>query len=206
MRWMDLCGILSEARNPAIPASRAMRQPSLQLIGGRQPRDIGLQSLSQMGVRCVGRVLGANSNTLGLSADLGREMKRASDRCARLLERIDTAIADNGIVAPESHDFRPPEFTGEEPTELDLEASGIRTIVWATGFRRSYPWLDLPVLDADGELCHSGGITEIPGLYALGLPFMRRRNSTFIDGVGADARELSAHLSVFLGQSPAAAA
>ena len=60
-------------------------------------------------------------------------------------------------------------------------------MVWATGYRRSYPWLNLPVLDAQGEIMNEGGICPPPGLYALGLSFMRRRNSSFIDGVGADA-------------------
>ncbi len=206
MRWMDLCGILNEARDPAIPTSRAMRQPSLQLIGGRPSRDIGLGILRDAGIRCVGRVLGADGNRLALSGDLGREMERAGERCAKVLHRIDAAIAENSIRAPERRDFNPPRLSGDEPTELDLARDGIRTVVWATGFRRAYPWLDLPVLDEGGELRHSGGITDIPGLYALGLPFMRRRNSTFIDGVGADARDLAAHLSVFLGQSAAAAA
>jgi putative flavoprotein involved in K+ transport len=77
---------------------------------------------------------------------------------------------------------------------LSLESAGIRTVVWATGFRRSYPWLEIPVLDERGEIRHRGGITEWPGLYVLGLQFLRRRKSTFIDGVGKDAFELAEHL------------
>jgi putative flavoprotein involved in K+ transport len=77
---------------------------------------------------------------------------------------------------------------------LELAAEGIGTVLWATGYRREYPWLRVPVLDERGELKHDGGITAEPGLYALGLHFMRRRNSNFIDGVGADAVELAAHI------------
>jgi len=80
------------------------------------------------------------------------------------------------------------------PATLDLGATGIRTVVWATGYRREYPWLHVPVLDDRGELRHEGGITPEPGLYALGLYFMRRRNSSFLDGVGADAAELAHHI------------
>ena len=82
---------------------------------------------------------------------------------------------------------------------LDLDREGIRTIVWATGFRRDYAWLRVPVFDAHGEIRETGGVTDVPGLYALGLPFMRRRNSAFIDGVGADARDIVRHLAAHIG-------
>ena len=77
--------------------------------------------------------------------------------------------------------------------------------MWATGFRREYPWLDVPVLDGRGEIVHDGGVTPWPGLYALGLPFMRRRKSTFLDGFGADAAELADHLACHLAVGAAAA-
>ena len=65
-------------------------------------------------------------------------------------------------------------------------------MLWATGFRRDYVWLHVPaVLDAEGEILHRGGVTPSPGLYVLGLRFLRRRGSNFLDGVGADAAELA---------------
>lgn len=73
-----------------------------------------------------------------------------------------------------------------------------RTVLGATGFTRRYPWLSVPVLDERGEIRHNGGITSSPGLYVLGLLFLRRRNSSFIDGVGADALELAAHIAARL--------
>jgi putative flavoprotein involved in K+ transport len=79
-----------------------------------------------------------------------------------------------------------------------LRDAGIRTVVWATGFRRLYPWLKVPVLDASGEIRHQGGVTPSPGLYVIGLYFLRRRKSSFIDGVGRDALELTAHLTALL--------
>ena len=80
-------------------------------------------------------------------------------------------------------------------TELDLRAAGIATIVWATGYRRDYSWLDVPVLDQRGELVQTGGVTAAPGLYVVGLRFQSRRNSNFIDGVGHDARTVVEHLT-----------
>ena len=67
----------------------------------------------------------------------------------------------------------------------------IHTVIWATGYRRAYPWLHVPVFDAHGEITHTGGITPEAGLYVLGLNFQRRRNSSVIDGVGHDARAIA---------------
>ena len=72
--------------------------------------------------------------------------------------------------------------------------------MWATGYRSEYPWLAVPVLDAKGAVRHDGGVTPAPGLYLMGSTFLRRRKSTFIDGVDDDARELGTHLCDYLGQ------
>ena len=82
--------------------------------------------------------------------------------------------------------------------QLDLRSGEIRTIVWATGFRPDYRWLDVPVLDPKGQLRHDGGVVDGPGLYALGLPVLRRRKSTFIHGIEDDAREVVGHLGQYL--------
>ena len=89
---------------------------------------------------------------------------------------------------------------------LDLAAERIRTVVWATGYRRDYGWLRLPVFDRTGEIAHRGGVTAVPGLFAIGLPFLRRRSSTFIDGVGRDAEALAPVIAAHLGRPRALAA
>src|SRR5262249_49573409 len=78
---------------------------------------------------------------------------------------------------------------------IDLHDSRIRTVIWATGYRPDYSWLDVPVLDRKGRIRHDGGVVAAPGMYVLGLPFIRRRKSSFIDGAGDDAADLAAHLS-----------
>ena len=82
--------------------------------------------------------------------------------------------------------------------QLDLRSGEIRTILWATGFRPDYRWLDVPVLDAKGQLRHDGGVVDSPGLYALGLPVLRRRRSTFLCGIEDDAREVIGELGGYL--------
>ena len=81
---------------------------------------------------------------------------------------------------------------------LDLRSGEIRAILWTTGFEPDYRWLDVPVVDAKGRLCHDGGVVDSPGLYALGLPVLRRRKSTFIHGIEDDAREVIDHLNGYL--------
>ena len=81
---------------------------------------------------------------------------------------------------------------------LDLRSGEIRTILWATGFRPDLSWLDVPVFDRKGRIRHDGGVTASPGLYLIGMPFLRRRKSSFIDGAAADAADLSDHLARYL--------
>ena len=93
------------------------------------------------------------------------------------------------------------------PLGIDLTSGDIRTIVWATGFRPDYSWLDLPVLDRKGLIRHDGGVVvDAPGMYLMGMPFLRRRKSTLIDGAGDDAEDLSLHLASYLDDRVAALA
>ena len=82
---------------------------------------------------------------------------------------------------------------------INLERAGIASVVWATGYRPDYSWLDLPVFDRKGKLSHTGGVVDAaPGVYALGLTFLRRRSSSFIHGADADAADLAEHLTAWL--------
>jgi len=120
----------------------------------------------------------------------------------RLLDTFDEWAAKNGLgnAVDPRHRPEPTRVEASPPLVVDFAREGIRTIVWATGLRPDYSWLEVPVLDPKGNICHDGGVvTEAPGLYVMGLPFLRRRKSSLIDGVGDDARDLSAHLAEYLG-------
>jgi putative flavoprotein involved in K+ transport len=118
----------------------------------------------------------------------------------RLLDTIDEWAA----TSPDASNFAPPERFERtrihEPPSLGLNLADrdIRTIVWATGFRPDYSWLDIPVLDRKGQIRHDGGVVESPGVYVLGLPFLRRRKSSFIHGIEDDARHITEHLANYL--------
>jgi putative flavoprotein involved in K+ transport len=96
--------------------------------------------------------------------------------------------------------FEPTRVPPSPRWQIDLRHGEFQAIVWATGFRPDYRWLHIPVVDEKGSLRHDGGVvTDAPGLYALGLPVLRRRKSTFIHGIEDDARDivdqLAAHLA-----------
>jgi putative flavoprotein involved in K+ transport len=110
-----------------------------------------------------------------------------------------SGVLDNGAPAVE---LEPTRIGNGVPLGLDLGSGEIRTIVWATGYRPDYSWLKVPVLDRKGQLQHDGGVVA-PGLYALGLPFLRRRKSSFMHGAGDDVRDLSNHLLTYLDQCAA---
>lgn len=199
MEWLDVTGALSETRDPTVSNARTLHHPSLQLVGSTPQRDISIGSLVKMDVRPISRVLGAEGGKLLLSGDLKSEIETADIRTKALLSQIDAYIQLAGLSAPANHPIPQPGFVPDRHETMDLDRAGIRTIVWATGFRRDYAWLKVPVLNPQGEIRQEGGITTMPGLYTLGLPFMRRRNSAFIDGVGQDARDITNHLAAFIG-------
>ena len=118
----------------------------------------------------------------------------------RLLDAFDEWARTHGrdaeVGPPER--FPPTRVPSSTRLRLDLGSGEIAAIVWATGFRPDYGWLDVPVIDAKGQLRHEGGVVDSPGLYALGLPVLRRRKSTFIYGIEDDAREVIDHLTRYL--------
>ena len=149
-----------------------------------------------MGVELVGRWAAVRDGRALFSGGLRNVFALADLKLERLLDAFDewarTSRADADVGPPER--FAPTEVPASPRWQLDLRSGEIRTIVWATGFRPDYSWLDVPVLDAKGQLRHDGGVVDSPGLYALGLPVLRRRKSTFIHGIEDDAREVIDHL------------
>ena len=103
---------------------------------------------------------------------------------------------DAEVDAPER--FEPTRMPASSRLHLNLGSGEIRSIVWATGFHPDYSWLDVPVVDRKGHLRHDGGVVDAPGLYAIGLPVLRRRKSTFIHGAEDDARDVVEHLAGYL--------
>ena len=198
MWWLDRAGVLHETMDQVYDVDISRDQPSLQLVGRPDHATLDLLILQEKGVRVVGRLMDADGHRVRLADDLIRTTVAADVKLAALLQRLDQFAERSGIgeAVDPPEPFTPiwPAFAQAPPT-LDLRAEGIHSVVWATGYRREYPWLKVPVLDRRGEIRHTGGVTDHPGLYVIGLHFLRRRHSNFIDGVGADAFALSGHVA-----------
>ncbi len=205
--WMDVTGLNDERYDQVENLRRARSLASFQLAGYADRRDVDLNALTSLGVKLMGRLAGIQNGKAQFSGSLRNLCELADLKLNRLLKLIDEWAAENGVrgAVDPPHRPEPTRVDASPPLGLDFGRSGIRTIIWATGFRPDYSWLDLPVLDYKGNIRHDGGVvTEAPGLYVLGLPFLRRRKSTLMDGAGDDARDLSAHLASYLGVRSAA--
>ncbi len=200
--WMDATGLNDERYDQVENLRRARNLSSFQIAGYADRRNVDLNALTSIGVKLVGRLAGIRDGKAQFSGSLRNLCELADLKLNRLLGTIDEWAAENGLsdAVDPPHRPEPTRVEASPPLGLDFGHSGIRTIVWATGFRPDYSWLDVPVLDHKGNIRHDGGVvTEAPGLYVMGLPFLRRRKSSLIDGVGDDARDLSAHLAAHLG-------
>jgi putative flavoprotein involved in K+ transport len=195
--WMDQCGILNERYDEVEDIARGRRLPSSQLVGSNDRQFLDLNTLTDQGAKITGRLMGVNNGVAQFSGSLRNVVALADLKMKRLLNSIDEYIADQSDIAP-AEQFDDTQLDENPLLTLDLEASSIRTIIWATGFKPDYSWLDVPVLDRKGQLKHDGGIVESPGLYVLGLPLMRRRKSSFIFGIEDDARDITDHLFSYL--------
>ena len=198
--WMDASGVWDQRYDEVDDLTRARSLPSPQLVGTPERTALDLNALASMGVELVGR-WGTVRDGHGLfSGGLRNVFSLADLKMQRLLDTFDDWARTQGragAVGPPER-FAPTRVPESTRLQLDLRSGEIRAIVWATGFRPDYGWLDVPVVDAKGQLRHAGGVVDSPGLYALGLPVLRRRKSTFIYGTEDDAREVIDHLARYL--------
>jgi putative flavoprotein involved in K+ transport len=198
--WMDASGVWDQRYDELEDLTRARRLPSPQLVGTPERTTLDLNALTSMGVELVGRWGMVRDGGALLSGGLRNMFSLADLKMRRLLDTFDEwarASGRDAEVGPPER-FAPTRVPASARLQLDLGSGEIRTIVWATGFRPDYGWLDVPVTDAKGQLRHEGGVVDSPGLYALGLPVLRRRKSTFIYGIEDDAREVIDHLAGYL--------
>jgi putative flavoprotein involved in K+ transport len=131
------------------------------------------------------------------SGGLASLVANADLKQARLLRRIDDFVSASGL----DRDVGP--VTVPAPTRLhhvatELDLAPFSTVVWATGYRPTYEWLDAAAFGRSRKVVHDGGVARLPGLYLMGLPFMRRRRSNLIGGMRLDAADLAGHLRGFL--------
>lgn len=195
--WMQASGVWDQRYDEVDDLERARRLPSPQLLGSADRETLDLNALTEQGVELVGRWADLRDGVALFSGGLRNTFTLADLKLTRLLDGFDdwasTTRPDAELAPPER--YEPTRAPTSARLQLDLRSGEIRTIVWATGYRPDYQWLDVPVLDQRGRLRHEGGIVASPGLYALALPVLIRRKSTFIHGIEDDAREVVGHLA-----------
>ncbi len=194
--WMDATGIWDERYDAMEDLTRARRLPSPQLVGTPERSTLDLNALADLGVELVGRWTTVRDGVALFSGGLRNVFSLADLKLRRLLDAFDAWAVESGradeVEAPERH--QPTRVPADARWRLDLRSGEIASVVWATGSRPDYRWLDVPVVDPKGQLSHQGGIVDGHDLYALGLPVLRRRRSTFLNGIEDDAREVITHL------------
>lgn len=204
--WLDAIGALDESLDEVEDLARVRRTPSPQLIGGPDPVDV--EALHHLDVEIVGRLADIRDGHVLFSGGLAHLCQSADLKLGRLLDRIDLWAVERIPGADLLPIVRPSAtpLPVAPRLNLDLGSGEIASIVWATGFGPEHTWLrDLPVFDRRGRLIHDAGVvTGAPGLYVLGLPFLRRRRSLQISGAGPDARDIAQHLGRHLRHSAAA--
>ena len=170
---------------------RARHVPSPQLVGTPGREDLDLNALTAQGASLVGRLAAVNGSTASFSGSLRNVCNLADLKLKRLLNTIDQWAGED-----EGPRREPTRVDEHPPVLIDLVGEGFDTVLWATGFRADYSWLNVPVLDRKGEIRHEGGVVvQSPGLYRIGLNFLRRRKSSFIHGAEDDARDVIDHLA-----------
>ena len=201
--WMCAAGVMDDRYDEQDDIARARNVPSLQLAGSAEGRKtVDLNLLTSLGVRLVGRLAGIHDGRAQFSGSLRNLCEMSDLKMNRLLDRLDEWAIQSGLDGdtPPPHRFDPTRVGDSPPLGLDLTNGEIKSVLWATGYRPDYSWLEVPVLDRKGRIKHDGGVVESPGLYVMGIPFLRRRKSALIDGAGDDARDLSTHLARYLDQ------
>jgi putative flavoprotein involved in K+ transport len=170
------------------------------LVGTPERTTLDLNALSAAGVELVGRLADLRDGRALFSGGLRNMFALADLKMDRLLDTFDewarTHRQADAVAPPER--FEPTRMPPSARLAIDLRSGEIGSVVWATGFHPDYSWLQVPVVDRKGHLRHDGGVLEAPGLYAIGLPVLRRRRSSFIHGAEDDARELIDHLAGYL--------
>lgn len=188
--WLGEIGFLERP----VEDESARSSASVHVSGRDGGKDLNLRAFGRDGVRLVGRVERAEGSRLGFTDDVPERLEAADLVAANLEQAIDSYIDERGIDAPPPDDV-PIEWTpNETPDEVDLAAADIGSIVWATGYRLEFSWIDAEVFDKRGSPIQQRGVTGAPGLYFIGLPLMYTPGSSLFWGVGADAGYIVDHI------------
>jgi putative flavoprotein involved in K+ transport len=199
VEWLHLMGYYDLPVHEH-PLREGVRDKTNHYVTGRDGgRDIDLRQRALEGMELYGRLLDVSGHRLMFDDDLAQCLDQADRVSDSIRTSIDAFIAKKGISAPQEPRYRPVWAPPRERVELDYRAAGITAIVWCIGFRTDYGWIDLPVFNGRGQPAHVRGVTPVPGVYFLGLPWLYTWGSGRFSGIARDAGYLAEHIEARVG-------
>lgn len=192
--WLDDMGHYDKSIDEFDDAGAVRMRVNHYVTGRDGGRDIDLRAFARDGMRLYGRLTAISGTDLEFADDLKVNLDRADAVAEGIKDAIDTHITAHGIDAPTEPRYVPVWEPDEQPRALDLEAAGITSVIWSTGFRRDHRWIEAPVFDGRGYPMHWRGATSTPGLHFLGLPWQYSWGSGRFEAVGRDAEFLADHI------------
>ena len=185
--WSDKLGIYDRTVDQ-LPSPRAKFAGKPHISGTRGGHTLNLHQFARDGVVLLGHLQGVAGGSIRLAPDLHDNLASADQHEADFTKAVDAYVAATGMAAPqETLPSLRDGFAVPLLAELDLAAAGISTVIWATSYRFDFSIVRLPVLDADGYPIQKRGVTDCPGLFFVGLPWLHNAKSGLIYGVGDDA-------------------
>ncbi|MVU78418.1 MSMEG_0569 family flavin-dependent oxidoreductase [Nocardia sp. ET3-3] len=179
------------------PGGLGKRENTNHYVTGRDGgRDIDLRQFAREGMALYGRMAHIDGSTAYFEPSLARSLDAADAVADGIKDSIDAYIARENISAPSESRYVPVWRPEHEPTEVDLEAQGITSVVWSVGFRTDYRWLHVGVFDGEGHPCHNRGVTAVPGLYFLGLPWLHTWGSGRFAAIARDAEYVAERIAI----------
>lgn len=174
------------------PLGMATREKTNHYLTGRDGgRDIDLRAFARDGMRLYGRLTDFRDREMSFAPTLAASLDSADAVADGIKDAIDAHIAAEGIAAPIEPRYVPVWRPPAEPDRLDLAAAGVTTVIWANGYRPDWRWVRVPVFDGAGHPRHHRGVSPVPGLYFLGLPWLHTWGSGRFASVARDARYLA---------------
>ncbi|MEM7472294.1 MAG: NAD(P)/FAD-dependent oxidoreductase [Pseudomonadota bacterium] len=193
--WLGVLGIW----NMDTPAP-GTEHVTIAVSGAHGGKTVDFRRLAERGITLLGMSAGYEGGVLTFANDLKANLDAGDANYLSLLEAADTYVENNGLdLAPEPDAWvipEDPECVINPVRSLDLQAEGVSTVIWATGFRFDYSWLHADALDDNGKPIHQRGVSKVPGLYLVGLPWQSRRGSSFIWGVWHDAKFVADQIAI----------
>lgn len=176
------------------------------LTGRDGGRDIDLRAFARQGMALYGRLSDVSGSKLLFDRDLRTNLDNADRVYNGINALIDRYIAEKDITAPPPSIYEPVWHPDTEPESLDLDAAGVSSVIWATGFRPDWSYVGLPIFDGTGYPVHRRGVTSVPGVYVLGLPWLWTWGSGRFLSVGTDAEYVVSELASALRETVAGVA